>query len=93
MHLWRFATNILPTKLNLFRFVPNIDVNCSLCNYERESFLHSFTRCQVAQILWFVCDWGLKNVEHSILRPIRNPVGEVRPLCNLDGRICGAVEE
>lgn len=69
MHLWRIATNMLPTKLNLSRCASSIDVNCPLCNTEPESSLQLFTSCQLqlAQILWFGCDWGLRvlNIQFS----------------------------
>uniref|UniRef100_A0A2N9IIA7 Reverse transcriptase zinc-binding domain-containing protein n=1 Tax=Fagus sylvatica TaxID=28930 RepID=A0A2N9IIA7_FAGSY len=31
MHLWRIASNLLPTKDSLARYVPDIDTTCGLC--------------------------------------------------------------
>ena len=39
MRLWRITTNILPTKLNLSRCAPNIDVIFPLRNCEPRSSL------------------------------------------------------
>ena len=70
------SANILPTKLNLSRCVPNIDVNCPLCNFEPKYSLHLFDRCQVAQILWFGCGW--------LLRMLNIPVSDSYQSSTLD---------
>uniref|UniRef100_A0A2N9IKL2 Reverse transcriptase zinc-binding domain-containing protein n=1 Tax=Fagus sylvatica TaxID=28930 RepID=A0A2N9IKL2_FAGSY len=61
MHLWRIASNLLPTKAALSRFANNMDVSCSLCDYICESDIHLFWTCPLARALWFESEWCIRT--------------------------------
>ena len=50
MHLWRIATNVLPTKGVISQFA-KVEVGCPLCNLSDESPLHIFALCPIAKSL------------------------------------------
>ena len=60
MHLWRIATNVLPTKDVISQFA-NVEVGCPLCNLFDESPLHIFALCPIAKSLWFHSQWGVRT--------------------------------
>jgi hypothetical protein len=59
MHLWRIASNLLPTKDSMARYVPDIDTTCGLCEFSPESTIHLFWHCPFARAVWFGSEWGL----------------------------------
>ena len=52
MHLWRIATNVLPTKGVISQFA-KVEVGCPLCNLSDESSLHLFALCPIASLFGF----------------------------------------
>lgn len=66
MLLWRVATNFLPTKDNLCRFLDEGELIYPLCNSETESIVHLFALCPVAKAIWFNSQWGLRTEFLSI---------------------------
>ena len=53
MHLWRIASNLLPTKASLARFDSNMDSSCSLCDHHLETSIHLFWECPLARAVRF----------------------------------------
>ena len=66
MLLWRIASNLLPTKNNLDRFINPVDQCCPLCEIEQESIVHIFVYCSVAKACWFGSRWSIKSEFLSI---------------------------
>uniref|UniRef100_A0A2N9ET81 Reverse transcriptase domain-containing protein n=2 Tax=Fagus sylvatica TaxID=28930 RepID=A0A2N9ET81_FAGSY len=61
MLLWRIASSLLPTKVNLARFIDNADLWCPLCKNDQESVVHIFLHCPIAKALWFGSQWGIRS--------------------------------
>ena len=62
MHMWRIASNLLPTKDQINWFAINSDLKCPLCNFEIETSLHLFIQCHFARAIWYGngCQWNLR---------------------------------
>ena len=60
MLLWRISADCLPTKEKIGKFSELPDDMCLLCNSEKESALHIFTKCPLTKALWFGCQWGIR---------------------------------
>ena len=69
MHLWRIATDILPTRSQLSKFASDFDNICPLCEMAPESSLHLFHHCLVSQVLWFGSFWGFKIANFQFSSP------------------------
>ena len=80
MLLWRIASNLLPTKDNLQRFITGEDKLCPLCMAANESVVHLFLQCTIAKALWFGNSWGviseslLITDERQLIEFILNPL-------------------
>ncbi len=61
MHLWRIASNLLPTKASLARFDSNMDSSCSLCDHHLETSIHLFWECLLARVVWFGSEWCIRT--------------------------------
>ena len=61
MHLWRIASNLLPTKASLARFDSNMDSSCSLCDHHLETSIHLFWECPLARVVWFGSEWCIRT--------------------------------
>ena len=76
---WRIASQLLPTKDILNRFMNNQDQRCPLCKNEQESVIHIFLLCLVAKALQFGSNWGIHsellliNGERELIDFILNP--------------------
>ena len=60
MLFWRISADCLLTKEKIGKFSELPDDMCLLCNSEKESALHIFTKCPLAKSLWFGCQWGIR---------------------------------
>ena len=60
MLLWRKATDCLPTRSKIGRFVDLSKIYCPLCSCDDESALHIFSNCSMARGLWFGSNWGIR---------------------------------
>uniref|UniRef100_A0A2N9FKX2 RNase H type-1 domain-containing protein n=1 Tax=Fagus sylvatica TaxID=28930 RepID=A0A2N9FKX2_FAGSY len=60
MHLWRIASNLLPTKVALAKINPSADTSCPLCALFQETSLHLFWQCSLAKALWFYTAWCIR---------------------------------
>ncbi|KAL3538228.1 hypothetical protein ACH5RR_001594 [Cinchona calisaya] len=54
-HLWRLATNSLPTLDNLHRPQVRVDKMCPVCNGRNEDQIHLLFSCTVATSVWALC--------------------------------------
>jgi hypothetical protein len=52
MLTWRACHNILPTRLNLFKWEILEDAKCPCCGVEEESLINAFWTCLAAQDVW-----------------------------------------
>ena len=53
MLFWRIAAGVLPTKVSLLRFLPNLESFCPFCNWSNELVIHIFWECSLARAIWF----------------------------------------
>ena len=53
MHLWRIASELIPTKVSRGSFVMNRENLCPLCSHHEESIIHLFWECAYARAIWF----------------------------------------
>ena len=53
MHLWRIASELIPTKVSRGSFVMNRENLCHLCSHHEESIFHLFWECAYARAIWF----------------------------------------
>ena len=53
MHLWRIASNLLPSKAGMSTFTPTLDTTCCLCENSPETITHLLWECSLARALWF----------------------------------------
>lgn len=60
MHLWRIASNLLPTKVALAKINPSADNSCPLCAQFQETSLHLFWQCSLARALWYYTAWCIR---------------------------------
>jgi hypothetical protein len=60
--LWRIAWNVLPVRVNLFKFMPHVSRDewiCPICNGPQETIQHIFLDCIVAKAIWRSSPWAL----------------------------------
>lgn len=57
MHLSKIDADWLPTREKIGKFTKLPDDLCSLCNSEKETVLHLFTKCPLTKDLWFDSQW------------------------------------
>uniref|UniRef100_A0A2N9GPX3 Reverse transcriptase zinc-binding domain-containing protein n=1 Tax=Fagus sylvatica TaxID=28930 RepID=A0A2N9GPX3_FAGSY len=91
MHLWRIASNLLPTKASLVRFDSNMDSSCSLCDHHLETSIHLFWECSLARAVWFGSEWSIQS--EGIL--LQNPLSLIEMLVDPPATLGfnGAVKE
>ncbi len=83
MHLWRIASNLLPTKVAMSRFATNIDAACCFCDHPVEFVIHFFWVCPLAWALWFGSEWRIKtDVVHipdsfNLIKTLLEPLVEL----------------
>lgn len=56
--VWRAATNVLPTAVNLISKRVNIPPTCAVCLASDETALHSLVECNVAKACWISSSVG-----------------------------------
>ena len=59
--LWRIASGILPTRLNIATKLGWGDTCCPLCDSDEESIEHLFFQCSVARAIWFGTSWAVHS--------------------------------
>uniref|UniRef100_A0A2N9HDP5 Ribonucleotide reductase large subunit domain-containing protein n=1 Tax=Fagus sylvatica TaxID=28930 RepID=A0A2N9HDP5_FAGSY len=52
MHLWRIASNLLPSKASISTFTPTLDTICYLYENSPETITHLLWECSLARALW-----------------------------------------
>uniref|UniRef100_A0A2N9EDK3 Reverse transcriptase zinc-binding domain-containing protein n=1 Tax=Fagus sylvatica TaxID=28930 RepID=A0A2N9EDK3_FAGSY len=57
--IWRIATGILPTKVNLALKLGSGDTLCPLCSEYDESIEHIFFHCAISRAIWFGNSWAV----------------------------------
>ncbi|KAL9460155.1 hypothetical protein AB3S75_003373 [Citrus x aurantiifolia] len=65
--LWRAAKNVLPTTDNLIWKRVEVMPICSLCNQQKETFVHALVNCVFAQTCWLTSSLGLIGSQPSFL--------------------------
>jgi ribonuclease HI len=59
--IWRIATGILPTKINLALKLGYGDTRCPLCLEHDETLDHLFFQCPVSRAIWFGTTWSIHS--------------------------------
>lgn len=65
--VWRAATNVLPTAVNLISKRVNIPPTCAVCLASDETILHSLVECNVAKACWISSSVGFVGHCYSFL--------------------------
>ena len=64
--VWRIATGILPTKLNIAHKMGITDTCCPLCHMNEESIEHLFFQCSISRAIWFGTSWAIHSSRLSL---------------------------
>ena len=59
--IWRITLNLLPTKVSLNWFAPELDTTCIICGEQPESIIYLLWYCSLARVLWFNNKWGIRT--------------------------------
>lgn len=68
LFLWKAASNLLPTKQNLFKRKIVQEPSCPICQGEEESVIHALWECKAANDIWtdkrsLVQKWSCKETD------------------------------
>uniref|UniRef100_A0A2N9HLN9 Ribonucleotide reductase large subunit domain-containing protein n=1 Tax=Fagus sylvatica TaxID=28930 RepID=A0A2N9HLN9_FAGSY len=70
MHLWRIASNLLPSKAGISTFTPTLDTICYLYENSPETITHLLWECSLARALWFGIHGNKVIVMDTIIRDL-----------------------
>ena len=70
MHLWRIASNLLPSKAGISTFTPTLDTICYLCENSPETITHLLWECSLARALWFGSKWCIRTELILVASPL-----------------------
>jgi hypothetical protein len=59
--IWRVASGILPTKMNLVQKLGVGNSLCPLCLNADESLDHLFFKCSISRAIWFSSYWAIRS--------------------------------
>ena len=59
--IWRVASGILPTKINLLQNIGVGNSMCPLCLNAKESLDQLFFKCSISRAIWFGSYWAIRS--------------------------------
>lgn len=90
--VWRAATNVLPTAVNLISKRVNIPPTCAVCHASDETVIHSLVECNVAKACWISSSVGFVGHCYSFLEWLDHIVTRCsKEECHIAMMICWRV--